>query len=112
LAKAKVKKFGAPDELRKFEKGKLQLVNFQGAAVGRAVLEPGWKWSKHVKPVAKTKSCEAAHFQYHETGILHVKTDDEAHWTLPTRSCWSTDPRYKDQTGRFGCCRLNRHAVV
>jgi len=76
LPKPQVKKFGAPDELRKFENGKLQLVSFEGAAVGRAVLEPGWKWSKHVKPIAKTTSCEAPHFQYHETGVLHVKMDD------------------------------------
>ena len=76
MAKAKTKKFGRPDELRKFEKGKLQMVNFGEKSVGRAVLEPGWKWSKHVKPIAKTKSCEAPHFQYHESGILHVKMDD------------------------------------
>jgi hypothetical protein len=76
MAKAKVKKFGAPDETRKFEKGKLQLVKFGGAAVGRATFEPGWKWSKHLKPMVKTKSCEAPHFQYHVTGVLHVKMDD------------------------------------
>ena len=74
--KAQVKKFGAPNELRKFEKGKLQLLNFKSGTVGRAVFEPGWKWSKHVKPIAKTKSCEAPHFQYHVTGVLHVKMDD------------------------------------
>ncbi len=82
MAKAKVKKFGAPDETRKFEKGKLQLVKFGGAAVGRAVFEPGWKWSKHLKPMAKTKSCEAPHFQYHVTGVLHVKMDDGAEFDV------------------------------
>lgn len=76
VAKAKVKKLGKPDEVRKFEKGKLQLVKFSNGTVGRAVFEPGWKWSKHVKPIAKTKSCEAPHFQYHATGVLHVKMDD------------------------------------
>ncbi len=76
MAKLKVKKFGKPDELRKFERGKLALVSFKDGTVGRAVLEPGWKWSKHVKPIAKTKSCEAPHFQYHVTGVLHVLMDD------------------------------------
>lgn len=76
MAQAKVKKFGAPDELRKFEKGKLELVSFEGVTVGRGVFEPGWMWSKHVKPLAKTKSCEAPHFQYHVSGVLHVKMDD------------------------------------
>jgi hypothetical protein len=76
VARAKVKKLGKPDEVRKFEKGRLDLVKFSGGTVGRAVFEPGWKWSKHVKPIAKTKSCEAPHFQYHVTGVLHVKMDD------------------------------------
>ena len=76
MAKARVKKLGKPDETRRFEKGKLDLVKFSGGTVGRAVFEPGWKWSKHVKPIAKTKSCEAPHFQYHVSGILHVKMDD------------------------------------
>lgn len=74
--KVNVKKFGKPDELRTFGNGKLQLVRLGGATVGRAVLEPGWKWSKDVKPIAKTKSCEAPHFQYHATGVLHIKMDD------------------------------------
>jgi len=76
MARLKVKKFGKPDELRKFGHGKLSLLNFRGATVGRAVLEPGWKWSKHVKPIAKTKSCEAPHFQYHVTGVLRIRMDD------------------------------------
>ena len=44
--------------------------------MGRGVFEPGWKWSKHVKSIAKTNSCEAPHFQYHVSGILHVQMDD------------------------------------
>jgi len=71
-----VKNLNKPDEVRTFEKGKVELVNIGGAMVGRAVFEPGWKWSKHVKPMAKTKSCEAPHFQYHVSGTLHVVMDD------------------------------------
>lgn len=74
--KVNVKKFGKPDELREFGNGKMQLISLGGTTVGRAVLEPGWKWSKDVKPIAKTKSCEAPHFQYHATGVLHIKMDD------------------------------------
>jgi quercetin dioxygenase-like cupin family protein len=29
-----------------------------------------------VQPLAKTKSCEAPHFQYHVSGTLMVKMDD------------------------------------
>ena len=75
-SKMEVKHLNSPDEVRKFEKGKIDLVKIGGATVGRGRFEPGWKWSTHVKPIAKTKSCEAPHFQYHISGVLHIVMDD------------------------------------
>jgi hypothetical protein len=71
-----LKNLNTPDEVRNFEKGKIDLVKIGGAVVGRGTFQPGWKWSTHVKPIAKTKSCEAPHFQYHVSGVLHVVMDD------------------------------------
>lgn len=71
-----VKNLGKPDETRKFEKGMVELVSMGGATVGRLRLEPGWRWSTHIKPVAKTKSCESPHFQYHVSGVIHIVMDD------------------------------------
>jgi len=76
LSKMEVKSTNAPDETRTFEKGKLELVKTGGVTVGRAVFQPGWRWSTHVKPIAKTKSCEAPHLQYQVSGKLHVVMDD------------------------------------
>ncbi len=72
------KSFSVPDEVRKFDKGKVELVNIGGATIGRAVFEPGWKWSTSVKPIVNTRSCEAPHFQYHVSGTLKVVMDDGA----------------------------------
>ena len=74
--KMEVKNLNFPEETRNFDKGKLDLVKIGGAMVGRAVFQPGWKWSESVKPVAKTKSCEAPHFQYHVSGTIRVRMDD------------------------------------
>ena len=71
-----VKNLNKPEEVRTFDKGKVELVKTNGAMIGRAVFQPGWKWSESVKPIARTKSCEAPHFQYHVSGTLHVKMDD------------------------------------
>jgi hypothetical protein len=76
MEKTELKHFSKPDEVREFPKGKVELVNIGGRTIGRAVFEPGWRWSTSVKPIAKTKSCEAPHFQYHISGMLHVKMDD------------------------------------
>jgi hypothetical protein len=74
--KAEHRNFRKPDEVREFPKGRLELVNIGGATVGRAVFEPGWKWSTSVQPLANTKSCEAPHFQYHVSGVLRILMDD------------------------------------
>ena len=71
-----VRSLNSPEETRKFDKGKLELVKINGATIGRATLQPGWRWSKSVKPIAKTESCEAPHFQYHLSGTLRVRMDD------------------------------------
>src|SRR4030095_839805 len=74
--KAEWKNFGRPDEIREFPRGRLELLTIGGATVGRAVFEPGWRWSDSVQPLVNTRSCEAPHFQYHVAGVLHILMDD------------------------------------
>jgi hypothetical protein len=76
MASAELKDLKTPDDVRTFEKGRLELVNIGGGTVGRLTLEPGWRWSEHVKPLAKTEWCEAPHFQYHAAGRLHIVMAD------------------------------------
>jgi hypothetical protein len=74
--KAELKSFEQPDELRRFPNGRLELITIGGATIGRAVFEPGWRWATSIQPIAKTRSCEAPHFQYHLSGVLRVRMDD------------------------------------
>ncbi len=76
MSKSELKHFETPDEVRTFPKGRVEIVKIGGATVGRATFEPGWKWSTSVKPIAKTKSCQAPHFQYHVAGVIRVQMDD------------------------------------
>ena len=75
-AKMEKRSLSNPEETRTFDKGKLELVTLGGVTFGRATLQPGWRWATSVKPIAKTKSCEAPHLQYHVSGRLHVIMDD------------------------------------
>lgn len=65
-----------PDEVRKFTSGRIELANLGEATIGRVILEPGWKWSKDVKPIANTNSCQFAHTQYAISGRIRVRMDD------------------------------------
>lgn len=73
-----VRSLESPDEKRGFDHGAMHIVNISGATIGRAVFEPGWKWSNDIKPMAGTESCEAPHTGYVVSGRLHVKMDDGA----------------------------------
>jgi quercetin dioxygenase-like cupin family protein len=65
-----------PDEVRPFEKGKLSVFNVGECTLGCGEFEPGWRWSQHVKPIAGTHSCQAAHTGMILAGRMHVKMDD------------------------------------
>ncbi len=78
MAKMVKKSLDAAEEVREFTdgKGKLELVDLAQGGVGRATFEPGWKWSEHVKPIAGTDSCQAAHLGYYVSGRMKVVMDD------------------------------------
>ena len=68
--------FATPTETREFPNGRLDLVRVGDAEIGRLTLQPGWRWSVDVQPLAGTELCEAPHFQYHVAGTLRVRTAD------------------------------------
>jgi len=76
MSDAEQKTFERPDETRTFERGRLDVIDIGGGTVGRLTLEPGWRWSEHVKPIAGTELCEAPHFQYHAAGVIHIVMAD------------------------------------
>jgi hypothetical protein len=76
MAMAEKADFSTPTETRTFERGHVDLVRVGGAEIGRLTLEPGWRWSEHVKPLAGTEWCEAPHFQYHVSGTLRIHMAD------------------------------------
>ncbi len=76
------KNFGAPAEVRQFDKGKVELLHFGEHMIARATFEPGWKWSTCIGPTAKTKSCECAHFGYQLSGKMILRMDDGSEMTV------------------------------
>lgn len=70
------RRFDKADEVREFPNGRVEILAIDGTEIGRLVLEPGWRWSNDVKPLAGTDSCEAPHFQYHVRGRLAILMDD------------------------------------
>ncbi|WP_242333500.1 MULTISPECIES: cupin domain-containing protein [Anaeromyxobacter] len=77
MARISIKRFSSPDETRPFKgNGHAEILKFGDGVVGRGVFEPGWRWSTHVKPLAGTRSCQAAHSGYVVSGRMHLVMDD------------------------------------
>lgn len=78
MSELTIKHARTPDERRTFQAhGHLDLFDFGGGRmVGRAVFEPGWKWSTDVRPIAGTESCQAAHAGYVLSGRMVIAMDD------------------------------------
>jgi hypothetical protein len=68
--------FSTPDETRTPDKTKVELVNLAGGQIGRYTLQPGWRWSDCIKPVAGTDTCQVEHIGYCTEGRLHVSYAD------------------------------------
>jgi class 3 adenylate cyclase len=53
------------------------LVEVGPLAIGRATLEPGWRWSEDVRPVVGSEWCELHHLQVLLAGRLGVRMADD-----------------------------------
>ena len=70
------KAFSSPDTTRTFPKGKVDIVKVGDFTFGRLELEPGWKWSESIKPIAATESCAVKHTGVTLSGRMKVVLDD------------------------------------
>jgi mannose-6-phosphate isomerase-like protein (cupin superfamily) len=68
--------FDSPDETRRPEKTQMDVVHMAGTTAARLTLEPGWRWSDCVKPIAGTDSCQHRHVGVVQSGRMRVTHDD------------------------------------
>jgi hypothetical protein len=71
-----LKRFEAPDEVRRFTRGRFELVTIAGMTIGRASYEPGWKWSVDVGPGVGATRCLVEHLGLVLQGRAVVAFDD------------------------------------
>jgi quercetin dioxygenase-like cupin family protein len=77
MSKIMKKSFQTPDKtLNPGEKQKIEMVDLGEIKIQKVTAEPGWQWSKHIKPVVKTDSCEKHHMLYMISGKLASRVND------------------------------------
>ena len=60
MAKMVKKSFDAPEEIRSFDKSKVEVVYLGDVEAIRVTNQPGWRWSECVKPIAGANSSKLA----------------------------------------------------
>ncbi len=70
------KSLNQPDETQTPEKLKVEIVTVGGRKVQRITAAPGWRWSKHLKPVVGGESCQKDHLVYVISGRLGSRMND------------------------------------
>jgi class 3 adenylate cyclase len=70
------KSLDAPDSSRDLGRGSGEFVDLgKGLVIGRALLQPGWRWSEDVGPAVGSPSCPIHHVQLVVSGQLGVQLD-------------------------------------
>jgi len=70
------KSLNQPEKIQTIGKMEVASVAIGSLNFSRNTAAPGWQWSKDVKPVAKTESCQMNHLFYVISGRIHVRMDD------------------------------------
>jgi hypothetical protein len=86
------KNFAAPDETRAPDKTQMEVVDLGSAKAARMTLQPGWRWSECIKPIAGTESCQNHHIGTVTSGQLHVRHDDGTESDLGPGDAYVIEP--------------------
>jgi class 3 adenylate cyclase len=86
MPRLQYKSFATPSEVRTFPNGHAEIVTVDESVVGRAVYEPGWRWSIDMAGIVGTASCPLHHLGYSISGAVHVVTDDGQELDIPPGS--------------------------
>jgi len=86
------KSFGSSDEVRSFPNGHAEVLMLDDSAVGRAVYEPGWRWSTDMPGIVGTSSCQLHHLGYSVSGTMRVVLDSGETLDIPPASVFEIPP--------------------
>jgi hypothetical protein len=91
-----MKRFDAPDEVRRFARGRFELVHLGGITIGRATYDPGWKWSEDVGPAVGATRCRVEHVGLVLQGCATAAFDDGRVWELAPGTLFYIPPEPHD----------------
>jgi hypothetical protein len=86
------KRFEDPDEIKQLPKATHHIVHLGYMTASRTVLEPGFRWTECIRPIAETDSCQIHHTGFIVEGRLGVRMDDGTEMEFGTGGAYEIAP--------------------
>jgi class 3 adenylate cyclase len=75
MSRVEVRDLGDPEAVVSYPLGTTNQVRLAQTVISRHVLQPGWSWEEHARPLVGTASCELYHRGVVLSGRMGVRTD-------------------------------------
>ena len=72
MTKLQRRLLGEPDGVREVPFGQIETYLVGDVRIGRSILQPGWRWTESIKPIARTELCESHHIGLSLSGSARV----------------------------------------
>lgn len=79
-------------EIRRFPHGEIRIVTLGDFTFGEFRLEPGWRWSQDIRPIAGTAECQHHHVGFIFEGAIRVEMGDGSSIDLHAGDAYEIPP--------------------
>jgi class 3 adenylate cyclase len=98
MADVQSKSFERPDDVVEFPNVRTRIVDLGDLTVGELVSQPGWRWSKDVRPTVGGEWCQARHVGFVISGKLGVEFPDGSRFELGPGDVFDIPPGHDGYT--------------
>jgi class 3 adenylate cyclase len=84
--------FGDADDVREVPFGRLETYDMGEMRIGRSILQPGWRWSESIKPIARTELCEYHHIGLSVAGSCRIRMREGAELLIEAGQFYEVPP--------------------
>jgi class 3 adenylate cyclase len=112
MGKILIKRFDEPDEIISVPGNISKVVTLGDTYVAWSVYQPGWRWSKDVKPLVGTPSCQIHHQAVMLSGVFKLLSDEGVERTIGAGEVFDIEPGHDGWVvGDEPCVLLEFHGV-
>lgn len=112
MGKIQVKGFDQPDEIISVPGSVSNVVTLGDTYVAWSVAQPGWRWSKDVRPLVGTPSCLIHHQGVMLSGQMQISSEDGVQRTIGPQEAFDIQPGHDGWVvGEEPCIFIEFHGV-